>query len=112
MRGPSSWPWRWPWWRCSALIGYCYSITAFYGIPSFIPMALHTALTFAVLATGLLHARPDRGLMAVVTGEGVGSLMARRLLVATIVIPLVLGWLRLSASGWASTTPPSAPRCW
>ncbi|HEX8203352.1 MAG TPA: PAS domain-containing protein, partial [Isosphaeraceae bacterium] len=79
-----------------ALIGYCYSITTLYGIASFIPMALHTALTFCVLSLGLLHARPDRGLMARITSSGIGSLMARRLMITSIIIPLILGWLGLA----------------
>jgi hypothetical protein len=40
-----------------ALVGYLYGVTYLYGIASYIPMALHTALTLAVLSVGLLCAR-------------------------------------------------------
>jgi signal transduction histidine kinase/DNA-binding response OmpR family regulator len=78
-----------------ALVGYLYGVTYLYGVASYIPMALHTALTFVVLSVGLLSARPRRGIMAVVTSRNLGGLVARRLLPAAILVPLVLGWLRL-----------------
>jgi PAS domain S-box-containing protein len=78
------------------LVGYAYGIESFYGsTASYIPMALHTALTFVMLIVGLLCVRPDRGLMAIVTSDSAGGVMARRLLPAAILIPAVLGWLRL-----------------
>ncbi len=78
-----------------AVTGYAYRVLVFTRVPSYIPMALNTALAFCVLTLGVLCARPDRGLMATVTGDSAGGLTARRLTVAAIVIPLVLGWLRL-----------------
>ncbi len=77
------------------LIGYAYGIEAFYGTASYIPMSLHAALTFVLLVVGLLCARSDRGLMAVVASDGAVGVMTRRLLPAAILIPAVLGWLRL-----------------
>src|SRR5262249_1703206 len=82
-----------------ALVGYTYSVLSLYGVGPFIPMALNTALAFAVLAAGVLGARPDRGLMAVVTSPGPGGVMARRLLPAAVGIPAVLGWLSLLGQG-------------
>ncbi len=81
-----------------ALIGYAYKVAILYGIaPYTSAMALHTALTFIVLCVGLLWARPDQGFMRVVTSDGYGGLLARRLLIAAIAIPLVIGWLILQA---------------
>jgi PAS domain S-box-containing protein len=78
-----------------ALIGYAYGVKSLYGVSSYIPMALHTALTFIALLAGLLCARPDRGLIAIVVSNRVGGVIARRLLPAAIFVPVVLGWLRL-----------------
>ena len=78
-----------------ALVGYAFGTKALYGFASYIPMALHTALTFIVLSAGLLCARPDRGVMRVLTSDSAGGFMARRLLPAVIFVPVVLGWLRL-----------------
>jgi signal transduction histidine kinase/CheY-like chemotaxis protein/HPt (histidine-containing phosphotransfer) domain-containing protein len=78
-----------------ALVGYLYGVTYLYGVASYIPMALHTALVFVVLSVGLLCARPRRGLMAVVSSRNLGGVVARRLLPAAILVPLMLGWFRL-----------------
>ena len=78
-----------------ALIGYLYGVTYLYGLASYIPMALHTTLTFLILSAGVLCARPERGLMAIVTSRNMGGVVARRLLPAALLVPAVLGWLRL-----------------
>ena len=74
-----------------AIIGYAYGAKSFYGVASFIPMALHTALTFLVLSIGLLFVRPDRGLIAIITSDNTGGIVARRLLPAAIFVPVF--WL-------------------
>ncbi len=78
-----------------ALIGYAYSIQSLYGIGSLASMALHTVLTFLVLVAAMLCARPDRGVMVILAGDTVGSVMVRHLLPAAIGAPFLLGWLRL-----------------
>ena len=77
-----------------AVIGYAYSALALTGLEQFIPMALNTAATFGLLSAGILCARPDRGIMAVLSSPGAGGVMARRLLPAAVLIPAVMGWLR------------------
>ncbi|MHB8861480.1 MAG: response regulator [Pirellulaceae bacterium] len=90
------------WIALLAMIGYAYSTVSLIGIQSFIPMALNTAVTFAILSMGVLCARPAQGLMASVSSGGSGGIMARRLLPAAILIPAVAGWLRWLAQqqGW------------
>jgi PAS domain S-box-containing protein len=78
-----------------AVIGYIYGVSSLYKIGAFASMALHTAITFIILSLGILCARPNRGLMSSFTGEGAAGILARRLLPAAIVIPILLGWLRL-----------------
>lgn len=76
-----------------ALIGHAYGVEVFYNTaPYTTAMALHTALTFTVLCIGVLWARADRGLMRLVTSTRPAGLLARRLLLAAIAVPLVLGW--------------------
>ncbi len=55
---------------------------------------MNTAVALALMSGGILFARSERGVMAIVRSDGAGGLMARRLLPAAIVIPAVLGWLR------------------
>ncbi|MBW4561903.1 MAG: PAS domain S-box protein [Mojavia pulchra JT2-VF2] len=77
-----------------ALIGYAYQSKVFYGIqPYTTSMALHTALTFTVLSIGIVCTHPHKGLMQVVMSNNYGGLLARRLLLAAILVPFTLGWL-------------------
>jgi signal transduction histidine kinase len=79
-----------------ALIGHACGVAPFYGNFSLWPdagMALHTATLVALLGVGLLCARPGRGLVAILLGPGAGGVVARRLLLAPVLVPLVLGLL-------------------
>ena len=79
-----------------ALMGYAYKVEILHYIfPHTTSMALNTAATFAVLCVGILWAQADQGLMQVVTSDTYGGLLAGRLLVATVTVPFVLGWLIL-----------------
>lgn len=76
-----------------ALIGYAFNVPIFFKVSPYTGMALHTAVTFLVLCAGLLLAQPDRGLVAVFTGNNLGGALARRLLLAALGIPLLVGWV-------------------
>ncbi len=85
-----------------ALVGYLYLEERLFtpsrlisALPLFTPMAVHTALTFLLLSFGLLAARPERGLIGVILGDDVGGVMARRLLPAAILVPILVGGARL-----------------
>ncbi|MEA5581582.1 ATP-binding protein [Nodularia harveyana UHCC-0300] len=78
------------------VIGYAYQVQVFSPMASYTTsMALHTGLTFIVVSVGILWIRPERGLMEVVISDSYNGLMTRRLLLAAITIPFVLGWLIL-----------------
>ncbi|EMI20970.1 two-component hybrid sensor and regulator [Rhodopirellula maiorica SM1] len=77
-----------------AIVGYAYSSVNLIGMKAYIPMALNTAVGFAVLCFGILHSRPTEGLMKIISDRGAGGVMARRLLPAAIVIPTVIGGCR------------------
>ncbi|MEH2011925.1 MAG: PAS domain S-box protein [Nostoc sp.] len=77
-----------------ALMGYAYKVKVLYGLaPYTTSMALHTAVLFSLLGIGILWARADQGLMRVVTSDTYGGLVARRLLIAAIAVPFILGWI-------------------
>ncbi|MEH1985364.1 MULTISPECIES: PAS domain-containing sensor histidine kinase [unclassified Nostoc] len=76
------------------LMGYAYQVEVLYGLaPYTTSMALHTAVLFLLLSMGILWARAEYGLMRVVTSDSYGGLLARRLLVAAIAVPFILGWV-------------------
>lgn len=85
-----------------ATLGYAYGIMWLYGIAAYIPMALHTATLFLLLATGILLARPDRGMMVILSSRSAGGVMARRLLPVILVVPSILGAFRVvgERAGW------------
>jgi hypothetical protein len=60
-----------------AVVGYAYNMVNLYGIPTYIPMALHAALCFLILGIGLFLARPHAGVLLLLTKEGIlGKLWA------------------------------------
>src|SRR5262249_19126434 len=80
-----------------ALVGSAYGVQSFYmGVVFYTQMGLATAGTFLVMCVGLLLARAGEGLMATITSQSTGGVMARRLLPAALVIPVLLGGLRLA----------------
>jgi signal transduction histidine kinase len=85
-----------------AIAGYLYEASAFQG-----RMPLYESLVIFFTAGGILCARPDRGLMAKVTSNSFGGIMARRLLPATLLIPLAVGWLEYAGhrAGFYSAEP-------
>ena len=59
-----------------AVIGYAFNVSALYVVKSFFPMAMHTALMFLLLAAGILFARPDRGLMKILSADSATGAIA------------------------------------
>jgi signal transduction histidine kinase len=84
------------------ITGYLYGVQSFRGLASFIPMALHTAVTFLLLSAGLFFARPDAGFAQVFTTNDPRGVMARRLFPLAVLLTLFLGWVQLwgEQNGW------------
>jgi PAS domain S-box-containing protein len=80
-----------------SIVGYLYKVEVFYSVFSYIPMAVHTAVGFLLLSVAMLFYKPDVGIMHVFTLRLTGSIVARRLIPAAFVVPIVLGYLRLTA---------------
>jgi PAS domain S-box-containing protein len=78
-----------------ALLGYAYSVASLYGVTTYIPMALHTALAFLVLSVSVLFVRPNEGFMGVVTSDTTAGIVVRRLIPTAILLPSIVGWFRL-----------------
>jgi two-component system cell cycle sensor histidine kinase/response regulator CckA len=75
-------------------VGYLLNAKGLYQIPGYSSMALHVAILFVVTSMGVLAARPRLGVMAVVTSDSVGGVMARRVLPLVLVVPVIFSWLR------------------
>src|SRR5271157_4741725 len=74
---------------------------------SYTHISLQTAVTLLLLSLGLLCARTERGLAALLASSTAGGALTRRLLPAAVIIPIVigaLGWRAFFAglySGWS-----------
>lgn len=82
-----------------ALLGYLYGAPALYQIGPYSSVAMHTALTFLVLTSAALCARPESAYIAQLTSRAPGGIMARRLLVKVLIALPLLGWLMLEGQG-------------
>jgi len=76
-----------------ALVGYIYDVAFLYSISAHTGMALHTALIFIALSLGILFIYPEQQLTSFVLSDTAGGLMVRRLLPASVAIPIVAGGL-------------------
>ncbi|HEU5183778.1 MAG TPA: ATP-binding protein, partial [Gemmatimonadaceae bacterium] len=79
-----------------ALVGHLFGARPLYAVDRAAGMALITTIAFLLLHLGTLAARSDRGYISLLTARDLGGMLARRLFPATIVVPLLLGWLYLA----------------
>jgi len=79
---------------CVASLGYLLDIRELYDISTYGSMAMQTCLLFVAMGMAVLAARPRIGLMAEVTSEYVGGMMARTVLPLMVMVPIFFGWLR------------------
>lgn len=79
----------------AAILGHLYGADQLYGVSKFSNMAMHTAGLFLVCSLGLLAANPDSRALMLLASDSLGGTAARRLLPAVVLIPTVVGWLRM-----------------
>jgi PAS domain S-box-containing protein len=82
------------------MASYLVPVTYLLGVQSLheslnVPVALNTGVCFCALGVAVFCVRSDTWLMKVFTDDHAGGIMARRLLPGLLMIPLVIGWLRL-----------------
>ncbi len=78
-----------------SMVGYSYRVQAFYSVFIYIPMAVHTATCFLLIALAILFVHPGKGIMKEFTSAYAGSFTARSLLPLVILLPVVLGYIRM-----------------
>jgi PAS domain S-box-containing protein len=93
---------------CIGLLGWLGVAHYLYGGEPLLPfarMAVHTAAQFLVLSISLLAARLDSTPMVLLTSDTLGGSVARRLIPAALLAPVLLGWCRLQGErlGWYGT---------
>jgi PAS domain S-box-containing protein len=89
-------------------LGYLFGLQFEFEFERYTQMALHTAAAFTALAFGILLARPDRGLMTVLSAPGGAGKTARNLLPAAVILPLLVGALASAGERAELYDPPFA----
>lgn len=77
------------------LISFTYHVQGEITFVSYTYSALHTATNFVFVFFALLFMRPNEGIMKLLTSTTEGGDVARKLLPSVIMIPILLGYLRL-----------------
>ncbi|MCX6618695.1 MAG: ATP-binding protein [Acidobacteria bacterium] len=88
-------------WRPAQLLALPAGLIAFSGTVYYVldlkggatGMALHGALLFGLLSLGVMLARPEKGVAAVLVSPRLGGVVARRLLPSCLAALVLLGWL-------------------
>ena len=76
-----------------SITGYAYGVRFFSGPDPFHPMTLHGAVTFFILAGGLLFAVPHAPFIEPFATNDPRGVLARRLFPLTVLLTLFLGWI-------------------
>lgn len=79
----------------ASLAGYVFGAAELYAAPRLTGIAVQMASILMALAIGLGAAVPERGLAATLLRPDAGGLMARRLILPVVLVPLLVAWLRL-----------------
>ncbi|RYY62239.1 MAG: PAS domain S-box protein [Chitinophagaceae bacterium] len=80
------------------LMAYLYKGESFSDFLRFIPMAMPTASSFCLVSMAVLFLTPGEGFMKDISSELTGSMTARILVPAAIIVPALLGFIRIW--GW------------
>jgi len=78
-----------------AITGYLLNVPIFYKLSALGSMAIHTALALAMVSVAASLKNPQLGITGLLTGEGVGSTMARQLFPTLTVSVLILSIIRI-----------------
>ncbi|MGE5813514.1 MAG: sensor histidine kinase, partial [Acidobacteriota bacterium] len=75
-----------------AVVGYVYGARELYSVSRYTGIAWPTAVTLLVIAIGILFVRPELAPMSTILSRGPGGIVARRMLLPAVVVPLALGY--------------------
>jgi PAS domain S-box-containing protein len=76
-----------------SLTGYVLGASSLFALAKVTAIALQTATVILALALGLILLVPEYGVVATLRRKDAGGILARRMIVPLVVLPLVMGWL-------------------
>ncbi|MES2476620.1 MAG: PAS domain-containing protein, partial [Verrucomicrobiota bacterium] len=85
-----------------SIVGYWFGASQLFGIARYTGIALQTSTIVAALGVGLVAAVEECGIMAFLMKPDAGGVVARRLFLPMVGIPVLLGWVRILGKevGW------------
>jgi diguanylate cyclase (GGDEF)-like protein/PAS domain S-box-containing protein len=86
----------------AVMFGYLYGVPLLYRSDPQRTVPIQEAIVLFLVGTAVLCARPDRGLMQMMTSDTAGGILARAMPAAVLVVPAALGWAALAGYrlGW------------
>ena len=78
-----------------SIAGYMYGAGPLYSLPNATAISLQTATFVAAVSLGLMAAIPEHAPMRWLLDSGASGVIARRAIPFVIVVPFVIGWVRL-----------------
>jgi signal transduction histidine kinase len=78
-----------------SLTGYWYGADAIYVVPRVSGIPIQTATMLFALCIASIAAQPDRQPVKTIFEDSTAGVLARRIIPAAIVVPLILGWMRV-----------------
>ena len=79
-----------------ALCGYLYGAESLYSITSFSTVGVHTSTGLMAVCLAYFLARPNEGLASIAASDSNSGFLLRTLGPAIIVVPILIGWLKLA----------------
>jgi PAS domain S-box-containing protein len=77
------------------VVDFVFDATAPAAFAGYTQMALTTAMTMIVVGIGTMGLLPNGGLLHTLSGPSTSAQLARRLMFASLIVPVLLAWLRL-----------------
>lgn len=77
------------------LTGFSYHAYTHYQVVSYAYAAFHTAINFILVSIAIFTARPHQGIMQLLISDTEGGALARRFLPLVLMVPVLLGYVRL-----------------
>ncbi|HEY0548423.1 MAG TPA: PAS domain S-box protein [Verrucomicrobiae bacterium] len=88
-----------------SITGYIFGADAFFSLPRLTVIALQTATMLLALGIGLVMSVPEEQPIKMLRDSSAAAVLVRRALPFIILLPIVVGWLRLQGqkAGWYDT---------
>lgn len=78
-----------------SLTGYLFGADQLFGVAKYTGIAFPTSTVLAAASLAIMGSAPEHGIVAALKKPDAGGALLRRLILPMIVIPLLLGWLRI-----------------